>query len=100
MSAGVSRFLPFVLAFLVAPASGGARAADAAPLIRSARSGPWSAPATWEGGKVPAAGTKVQIRQGHTIVYDTSSSEAIRSLHIAGTLTFATNRDTLLEVGL
>jgi hypothetical protein len=30
----------------------------APPLVRSARSGPWSAPATWEGGKVPGAGSK------------------------------------------
>src|SRR5438046_534173 len=29
-----------------------------APLIRSARSGPWSASATWEGGRVPGAGAR------------------------------------------
>jgi hypothetical protein len=43
------------------------------PLIRSARSGPWSAPVTWEGGKVPGAGGKVLVRQGHTLRYDVSS---------------------------
>jgi hypothetical protein len=74
---------------------------DAAPvLIRSAQSGPWSAPATWEGGKVPTAGTKVQVRAGHTVVYDVKSDEIIRSLHLAGVLTFAHDKDTRLDVGL
>jgi G8 domain len=78
-----------------------ARAADARPvLIRSAQSGPWSAPATWEGGKVPTAGVKVQVREGHTVVYDVKSEQAIRSLHLAGTLTFAPDKDTRLDVGL
>jgi hypothetical protein len=69
-------------------------------LIRSARSGSWSAPATWEGGKVPAGGAKVQVRPGHTVVYDVSSDQAIRSLHVAGTLTFTRDRSTRLDVGL
>ncbi len=69
-------------------------------LIRSAQSGPWSAPATWEGGKVPAAGVKVLVREGHTVVYDVRSEQAIRSLHIGGVLTFATDKDTRLDVGL
>jgi hypothetical protein len=74
---------------------------DAAqPLVRSASSGPWSAPATWEGGKVPSAGSKVQIRSGHTITYDLASEEVIRSIHVAGTLTFACDKDTRLDVGL
>src|SRR6516225_2512229 len=60
-----------------------------APVIRSARSGPWSAPATWDGGKVPGATAKVHVRAGHKVVYDVKSAAAIRSLHIAGTLTFA-----------
>src|SRR4051794_2857542 len=57
-----------------------------AELIRSARSGAWSAAATWEGGKVPGADARVQVRQGHTIVYDIQSEQAIRSIHVAGTL--------------
>ncbi|HYT94036.1 MAG TPA: G8 domain-containing protein, partial [Gemmataceae bacterium] len=70
------------------------------PLIRSARSGPWSAPQTWEGGKVPAALARVQIRQGHRVVYDLRSDDVMRFVHIAGTLTFAADRDTRLNVGL
>src|SRR5437879_5619206 len=69
-------------------------------LVRSTRSGSWSTPATWEGGRVPAAGDKVQVRTGHTVLYDLRSDQVIRSLHIAGTLTFAHDRDTRLDVGL
>src|SRR5262249_48018777 len=74
---------------------------DAAPqLTRTTRSGPWSAPATWEGGKVPAGGDRVQIRAGDRVTYDLNDSPRIRSVHVAGTLTFAHDRDTRLDVGL
>jgi hypothetical protein len=68
--------------------------------IRSARSGLWSVAATWEGGKVPAAGSRVQIRAGHTVTYDVADGPAIRFIHVAGTLTFARDRSTRLDVGL
>ncbi|MBI1832394.1 MAG: G8 domain-containing protein, partial [Planctomycetes bacterium] len=69
-------------------------------LIRSAKSGAWSAPATWEGGKVPGAGARVQIREGHIVIYDGNSTSVIRFIHVAGTLSFAPNQDTCLNVGL
>jgi hypothetical protein len=69
-------------------------------LVRSAKSGPWSKAETWEGGKVPAAGARVQIRSGHAVVYDVSSKEVIRSIHVAGALRFDPKKDTRLEVGL
>jgi G8 domain len=72
----------------------------AAGLIRSARSGPWSAATTWTGGKVPGAGARVQVREGHTVLYDVQSEQPIRMVHVAGTLTFARDRDTRLDVGL
>src|SRR6516225_8053034 len=75
-------------------------ATPAARLIRSAGSGAWSNATTWEGGQVPSAGARVQIRAGHAITYDVISTEAIRFLHIAGQLTFAHDRDTRLDVGL
>lgn len=75
-------------------------AAEPAGWIRSANSGPWSAPATWEGSKVPAAGTRVHIRPGHTVTYDVQSDQAIRAIYVAGTLAFAQDRDTRLDVGL
>src|ERR1043165_1512667 len=69
-------------------------------MVRSARSGAWSAPGTWEKGKVPTAGARVQIRTGHTVIYDLKSDQVIRSIHVAGILTFAPDRDTRLDVGL
>lgn len=77
-----------------------ASAAGPPPLVRSAASGPWSAGATWEGGRVPAAGARVQVREGHLVVYDLNSETPIRSIHVAGTLEFARDRDTRLDVGL
>jgi len=78
------------------------RGADAptADLIRSRQNGPWSAPATWEGGKVPGVGSRVQVREGHRVVYDVKLNQVIRFIHVAGTLTFAPDRDTELNVGL
>jgi hypothetical protein len=68
--------------------------------LSSAKSGPWSDPATWAGGKIPAAGAVVYVRPADTVVYDVKSSDVIRSIHLDGTLRFADDRDTLLEVGL
>jgi hypothetical protein len=90
--------LPFLALWLSPTCS---FAADAVPpLIRSAQSGPWSAAATWEGGKAPAAGARVQVRPNHTVVYDVKSEQVVRSIHVAGTLRFAADRDTRLDVGL
>jgi hypothetical protein len=69
-------------------------------VIRSARSGQWSATATWEEGRVPGAGARVLIREGHTVAYDIASDKAIRAINVAGTLTFATDKDTRLDAGL
>ena len=77
---------------LLAIAATTASGADT-PLVRSARSGPWSDGATWEGGRVPGAGGRVQVRGGHTVTYDLNSDVPIRSVHVAGTLEFA--RDIL-----
>ncbi len=81
---------------LGAPADAG----DLVPRIRSQRSGPWSVPSTWEGGVVPGGGSRVQVRSGHRVTYDVCSERSIRSIHVAGTLSFATDRDTRLGVGL
>ena len=72
----------------------------AADLIRTAQSGPWSAAATWEGGKVPGDGARVLIRAGHDVTYDVQSDAKIRFVHIAGTLSFAPDKDTRLVTGL
>src|SRR5690606_11667450 len=54
----------------------------------------------WGGGSVPGAGADVVIRPGHRVVYGIESDEPIRSIHVAGTLSFAPDRDTRLTVGL
>jgi hypothetical protein len=79
-----------------------ATAAHAAPVAfdaSSVRSGPWSDPATWNG-KPPRDGESVQIHKGHTVVYDVASDDAFRVVHVAGTLTFSRDRNTLLTAGL
>ncbi len=91
-------FIKTALALLVAIPS--FASAEESALIRSARSGAWTDKATWEGGHVPYAGDKVQIRTGHEVVYDTDSDAAIHAIHIAGTLRFAPDKDTRLCVGL
>jgi len=70
------------------------------PLIRSVGNGAWSDGKTWEGGNVPGAGARVQVREGHHVVYDVVDDRVIRSIHVAGTLDFARDRDTRLVVGL
>ena len=77
--------------------------AQAAPVTfdaRSAKSGAWSAPATWADGRAPKAGDRVQVRAGHTVVYDAAATDAIRMIHVAGTLAFSREKSTRLEVGL
>ena len=75
-------------------------AADATPVIRSAKSGPWSAPKTWQGEKVPAAGDRVLILTEHVVTYDAAGDDVIRAINIAGKLAFARDKDTRLNVGL
>jgi hypothetical protein len=77
-------------------------AADPIPVVQTAGSGNWSAGGTWVGGKVPGSNVKVKIHPGHTVTYDFEAGHdvVIRSLHIAGTLTFATDKTTRLNVGL
>lgn len=70
------------------------------PWLHSAKSGPWSAPATWADGKVPGAGALVHIRPKHAVVYDVQSTAVLRAVNVGGTLTFARDRNTRLDVGL
>jgi len=73
---------------------------EALAFIVSAKSGPWSQGQTWVGGKVPSAGSRVRIAEGHTVTYDIAGDQVIRMIHVAGTLTFAHDRNTRLDVGL
>ena len=89
-----------VAATLLMVFAAGLASADDPTWIRSAHSGAWSAAATWEGGVVPAAGARVHVREGHAVVYDVKSEAAIRAVCVAGTLSFATDKDTQLNVGV
>ncbi len=77
-------------AFLVVSVSAvlGAREGRA----QSASATNWSDPATWPGGKVPAAGDKVSIPGGKEVILDISPP-ALAGLSIDGKLTFANNAD-------
>jgi len=75
-------------------------ATAAEPVIQSSKNGNWSEPTTWQGGKVPAGGDRVLIRSGHRVVFDGTSNGVIRGISISGSLVFATNATTKLDVGL
>ena len=60
----------------------------------------WSAKDTWDAGRTPTAGDRVLINAGHHVTYDVKSTGVIRIVQIAGTLEFARNADTELNVGL
>jgi len=70
------------------------------PIAHSKQTGDWSNPATWSTGKCPGEGDVVQIKAGHEVRYDVDSATPIRGVHVAGRLSFATDRDTRLVVGL
>jgi len=70
------------------------------PLVRSARSGAWSDPGTWDQARVPVTGDRVLVRAGHDVVYDVVSTAVIRVVKVAGALRFDPDRDTRLDVGL
>lgn len=71
-----------------------------AKVIRSAGSGRWSEPETWQENRVPRAGDRVLILAGHRIDYDVCSDDVIRGICISGSLSFSTKCNTLLNVGL
>jgi len=71
-----------------------------AEVVRSSNSGNWTDAMTWENEQLPAAGDRILIRRGHHVVYDRNEPAVLRSVHVAGKLSFATDRDTRLDVGL
>ncbi|MDX2165614.1 MAG: G8 domain-containing protein [Deltaproteobacteria bacterium] len=68
--------------------------------IQSVRSGAWSEAATWQPARPPQAGDRVLIPPGHEVVFDVVEPGVIRSIALGGTLGFARDRDTELNVGL
>ncbi len=68
--------------------------------IHSAKDGKWSDPKTWEPSLVPGKGDRVLISRGTHVVYDVESKDVLRLLQVLGTLEFARDRNTELNVGI
>jgi len=69
-------------------------------VIASVNDGNWSEPLTWDARRIPASGDIVLVRSQHKVRYDVESESVIRSIHVSGCLTFATDKNTRLDVGL
>ncbi|MGH2627753.1 MAG: G8 domain-containing protein, partial [Anaerolineales bacterium] len=69
------------------------------PPLASVRSGRWSDPAIWQGGRVPAEGAAVVIAAGTRVEYDIASGRELASLDVHGTLLFSRSRSTRLDTG-
>src|SRR5262245_32424627 len=76
------------------------KAAKAGFTLRSVKSGPWSAPDTWDAKRIPREGDRVLIGRKTTVRFDVESPAVIRYLQVAGVLSFARDRNTTLNVGV
>jgi hypothetical protein len=68
--------------------------------LRSVKSGKWSEASSWQPARVPAANDRVLVSAGTTIEYDVANKDVLRLIQIVGTLSFARDRDTELNVAL
>ncbi len=68
--------------------------------LKSIKNGAWSDAKTWEPARVPKTGDRVLISRGSEVLYDVKSDAVVRLLQVAGTLKFARDRNTELNVGL
>ncbi|MFT6861509.1 MAG: hypothetical protein ACJAVK_000061 [Akkermansiaceae bacterium] len=68
--------------------------------LESKRDGAWWGAATWDPERLPKAGNKVHIRSEHAVVFDAKSLNLIPFLHVEGSLVFARDRDTELNVAV
>jgi hypothetical protein len=68
--------------------------------VRSVGDGDWSSARTWEPKRVPTAGDRVLISPGTVVRFDAKATPVIRLLQVAGTLRFARDRSTELNVAL
>src|SRR4029079_11882023 len=55
---------------------------------------------TWQPARPPQKGDRVLVGKGTKVVYDVDSAEVLRLVQVAGTLSFARDRNTTLNVGL
>ncbi|MEZ6057308.1 MAG: G8 domain-containing protein [Planctomycetaceae bacterium] len=68
--------------------------------IVSVSDGNWSDAATWKPARVPKSGDRVLISRGTFVNYDVKSADVVRLVQVVGTLSFARDRNTELNVGL
>jgi hypothetical protein len=68
--------------------------------IYTIAAGAWSDPTIWSSGAVPGAGADVVVQRCHRVSYDRVDADALHTLLVNGQLTFATDVDTTLAVGL
>jgi hypothetical protein len=68
--------------------------------IRSVANGHWSDPKTWNPARQPQDGDRVLVTRGSQVIYDVKSEVKIRLVQVVGKLSFARDRDTLLNVGV
>ncbi len=68
--------------------------------IRSVADGAWSDPKTWQPARVPGEGDRVIVSRKTNVIYDAANEEVIRLIQVVGTLRFARDRDTLLNVAI
>ncbi|HJW35122.1 MAG TPA: hypothetical protein VJ769_00665, partial [Actinomycetes bacterium] len=66
-------------------------ATNAAPAVRNVRTGVWSDPSTWSGGKLPLAGEPAAIVAGTTVTVTGSVQAAGVAVEAGGRLAFDPN---------
>ncbi len=95
--------LPIALMLLFLPSHVAAQQPKVSELkfsLRSIKDGKWSDPSTWKPKRVPGQGDRVLISRGTRVTYDAAAKEPIRLLQVVGTLSFARDRNTELNVGI
>ena len=68
--------------------------------IQSVRDGNWTDAKTWKPARVPRKGDRALVARGHHVRYDAKSKDVVRLVQVVGTLEFARDPDTELNVGL
>lgn len=68
--------------------------------VRSVADGKWSDAKTWQPARVPGDDDRVLISRGTTVQYDVASKAVIRLIQVVGTLDFARDHDTELNVAI
>eukprot|EP00913_Durusdinium_trenchii_P028293 g26521.t1 len=68
--------------------------------IQSVASGNWSNPKTWKPARLPKQGDRVRISRGTKVVFDAKKTPVLRLVQVVGTLSFARDRSTELNVAL